>query len=308
MMPSRPVLAFDAHDRLVAHDGRGLRIWPAGSVSAQTAPAVEQPLPRVSAAGGEPFRIPLTAKTADGQNMVFVRSSAMFLWNAESGDEVIPVTPPSGWGADLNSAANKGVRVGAPGAEAILPQIRAVQVGPAADRIYLLDQTLGREIRLHAWAITGPSASAPAQALDLSWSLPLGDGVISIALRGDGAVLAVGDRTGGVALVDTSTKRIVGRIPALNKDADNLVLAMAFSPNGENLAIGSPEGTISLWAVGRPDKPRLRFHLPGHRGIVFSLAFDAQNRRLASAGNDPLVEVWDLELLERELVRLELAD
>jgi hypothetical protein len=29
---------------------------------------------------------------------------------------------------------------------------------------------------------------------------------------------------------------------------------------------------------------------------------------LASAGTDPLVEVWDLELLDRELIRLGLAD
>ena len=52
----------------------------------------------------------------------------------------------------------------------------------------------------------------------------------------------------------------------------------------------------------------LQFHLPGHRGVIFSLAYDPQNRRLASAGSDPLVEVWDLELLQRELMRLGLAN
>jgi WD40 repeat protein len=52
----------------------------------------------------------------------------------------------------------------------------------------------------------------------------------------------------------------------------------------------------------------LRFHLPGHRGPITNLVFDAQSGRLASAGTDPLVEVWDLELLDRDLIQLGLAD
>ena len=83
---------------------------------------------------------------------------------------------------------------------------------------------------------------------------------------------------------------------------ENFWLAMAFSPDGQNLAIGSAEGTISLWSVAQPNQPRLRFHLPGHRGTITSLVFDTQGRRLASAGTDPLVEVWDLDLIVRELI------
>ena len=86
------------------------------------------------------------------------------------------------------------------------------------------------------------------------------------------------------------------------------MLALAFSPDGQDLAVGSQQGTISIWSVAQPTKPRLRFRLPGHRGIVTNLAFDAQGQRLASAtGIDPLVEVWDLELIQQELARLELA-
>jgi WD40 repeat protein len=119
--------------------------------------------------------------------------------------------------------------------------------------------------------------------------------------------LAVGDRTGTVSLVDTAARRVIGTIQPLNGDSDNPWLAMAFSPDGRSLAIGSQEGTISLWSVSQPRKPQLRFHLPGHLSPITSLAFDTQNRRLASAGMDPLVEVWDLEMLDRELHRLGLA-
>jgi eukaryotic-like serine/threonine-protein kinase len=305
---SPPVLAFDAEDRLVAHDSQNVRIWPAGTISAQTPPVFRLSLPRLPTAGNGPGRITLTAKTPDGQNMVFVHSSGIFLWNSRSADDLIPVTPPVGWGPDSGSASNTGARTVATSAEPILPHFRAVQVAPNAQRIYLLEQSQGRGGRLHAWAITRPSPSSPAQAVDLNWDIPLGEGVIGIALRNDGALLAVGDSTGGVTLVDILSQRIVAKIPPLNQDSDNFTLAMAFSPDGQNMAIGSPEGTISLWSVGQPKKPRLLFHLPGHRGVIFSLAYDPQNRRLASAGSDPLVEVWDLELLQRELMRLGLAN
>jgi len=84
---------------------------------------------------------------------------------------------------------------------------------------------------------------------------------------------------------------------------------MAFSPDGRDLAVGSPQGKISLWSVASPKQPHLRLNLPGHRGTNSLLVFDSQGRRLATAGSaDPLVEVWDLDLLQRELIRLGLAD
>jgi WD40 repeat protein len=306
MRPSQTVLAFDAQDRLIAHDALGLRVCPARSISTQTPPVVKVPLPRATGSG--PWRTTL-AKTADCRAMVFVRSTAVFLWNVESPDKVVPVTPPPGWGADAGSVGNKGSRpVTTTGTEAILPQFRAVAISPNASRIYLLEQNQGQVSPLHVWDIERPSPLSPAQAHDRKWAQPLSDGVISIALRGDGALLAMGDRTGTVTLLDTPTGRVVGRIPPLSGESENGWLAMAFSPDGQNLAIGSPEGTISLWSVAQPRQARLRFHLPGHRGAIIHLAFDSQNRRLASAGTDPLVEVWDLDLIQRELNRLKLAD
>ena len=57
----RSVLTFDGQGRLVAHDAQGLRIWPAGSISAQTPPDDQRPLPRVP--GNGPLRI-----ASHGQN------------------------------------------------------------------------------------------------------------------------------------------------------------------------------------------------------------------------------------------------
>ena len=192
--------------------------------------------------------------------------------------------------------------------DATAPPIRAVQIAPDGHRIYMLEQNRGQGSRMHVWAIEKAESSSSARAHDLDWPLPVSEGAISIALRGDGKILALGDRTGGVSLVDTNARRVVGTIRPNGADSENYWLAMAFSSDGQNLAIGSQEGIISVWSVAQPRKPRLRFHLPGHRGAINCLLFDAQNNRLASSGSEPRVEVWDLELIERELVRLGLPD
>ena len=127
----------------------------------------------------------------------------------------------------------------------------------------------------------------------------MSDGASSLALRRDGKLLAVGDRAGTVTLLDTDRPRVIERIKPLSGEVESLVLALAFSPNGQDLAVGSQLGTISIWSVVQPTKPRLRFRLPGHRGLVTNLAFDPQGQRLASATasiDRALVEVWDLEL------------
>ena len=305
----RTALAFDDEGRLFAHDPQGLRVWPADLIAPQTAPLFRQAWPET--AGSGPGRMACMAKSVDGRTMVFVRSPSVFLWKAGAEDKITQVIPPPGWVADPAAGAAKGARSassGAPDATAPSPPVRAVQIAPDGDQIYLFEQSRGQGNRVHVWSIEKPDSSSPARAHDLNWSFPSSDGVISMALRGDGAILALGDRTGGVNLVDTRTRRVVGTIHPASPDSESIWLAMAFSSDGRNLAMGSPDGLISVWSVDQPRKPRLRFHLPGHRGSITCLVFDAQNRRLAGSGSEPLVEVWDLELIERQLARLGLSD
>ena len=147
------------------------------------------------------------------------------------------------------------------------------------------------------------------QARALNWVVPLAEGASSLALRRDGAALAVGDRAGTVTLYDTVHATVLERIKPSIGETESLVIALAFSPDGHDLAVGSQQGMISVWSVAAPAKPRLRLRLPGHKGLVTNLVFDSRGERLASAaGIEPLVEVWNLDLLQRELARLGLAD
>jgi WD40 repeat protein len=298
-------LAFDGKGRLLAHNTHGLRVWPAGPISAQIAPAIQLPLPPVA---GTTLNLMPLAKTADGQTMVLVRSSTMLLWHAERPDKLISVIPPphsmSEPSPEMSNASRRGANASA---EAPPLRIRTIQVAPRGDRVYLIDQSG----LVHAWALesraVGPDA--PLQARDLGWSLQMTDGASSLALRRDGKLLAVGDRAGTVTLFDTDGPRVLARIKPASGEVESLLLAIAFSPDGQNLAVGSQPGTISIWSVAQPTLPRLRLRLPGHKGLVTNLAFDSQGQRLASAtGTDPLVEVWDLELIQQQLARLGLLD
>ena len=246
-------LAFDAQGRLVTNDARSLRIWTPGSTSPEAPPSFKHDWPELTR------RMSPSAKTADGRTMVFVRPSSLFLWTAESAEKIVPVDSAAGMGA-VRSAGPRNQRkprAGQLGRRCLSPICFATSRShPAVTASICSTSPSAREIH----STRGPSSDSrdsSAQAHDLNWSVPLADGAVSIALRGDGALLAVGDHTGKVTLVDTVSRAIIAKIPPSSGDSENYRLALAFSPDGQNLAVGSPEGTISLWSLAQPRQPRL---------------------------------------------------
>jgi WD40 repeat protein len=69
------------------------------------------------------------------------------------------------------------------------------------------------------------------------------------------------------------------------------VSAIAYSPDGSNLASGHVDGSIDSWDVVTGRQTR---KYPGHSGFVNEMAFSPDGRTLASAGEDRTVRVWDL--------------
>ena len=73
--------------------------------------------------------------------------------------------------------------------------------------------------------------------------------------------------------------------------ADSWVTAFAFAPDGQTLASGHDDGSISLWQL-----PNLELvgELPGHDEAVSALTFSADGSQLTTAGDDHRIRVWDV--------------
>ena len=296
-------IAFDSLGRLVVHDYQGLRI-SAGEVGSVLGKA-KFSLAGSLTQGPGPFRTTALAKTSDGALMVVVRGSSFFLWRADAPDTLIPIelSPP------LTSETSPAQRGRPQGNDPRGPGLRSLQISPRGDRLYTVDQR-GRESILRAWAIDFVPGAKSARASELqSTTLEQSN---KVWLRPDGTILAVLEPT-QVTLIDAHSLQRIGVLTEPGKPTENPFwwTWLAFAPDGRSLAVGSSQGIISLWSLDVPARPQLRLHLPGHRGSVTNLVYDTHGRRLASAsasGPDSMVEVWDLAVIDTELVRLKLAD
>ena len=147
------------------------------------------------------------------------------------------------------------------------PQFRSIQIAPRGDRIYTVEQRIrGGPVSFASGKSRPRRGSKSARAREtravsrFRWS-------DRISRSGPtGKVLAVGDRTGQVTLLDTTSFAVLGRLDEPGKDREPLAPRLAFSPDGTELAVGSQQGTISLWSVAAR-ATALRLHLPGHRGM-----------------------------------------
>jgi WD40 repeat protein len=66
--------------------------------------------------------------------------------------------------------------------------------------------------------------------------------------------------------------------------------SLAFSPDGRTLALGAEDGSIRLWAM---PEARQRAILRGHTGPVRSLAFSPDGKLLVSGSQEGRVMLWD---------------
>ncbi|KAF2477359.1 uncharacterized protein BDR25DRAFT_205684, partial [Lindgomyces ingoldianus] len=68
------------------------------------------------------------------------------------------------------------------------------------------------------------------------------------------------------------------------------VWAIAFSPDGKQLASASGDTMVKLWDAG---SGALLQTLEGHTGFVGAIAFSPDGKQLASASGDTMVKLWD---------------
>jgi RNA polymerase sigma factor (sigma-70 family) len=138
----------------------------------------------------------------------------------------------------------------------------------------------------------GPAAS-PACAVAFSpdgKTLAVGSGRSLDQVWGAVTVVpspAAGARLGRVTLWDLGSGQERAALPA---DVSG-VYALAFSPDGSLLAMGSSEALVKLWRLDSPGEPRT---LRGHTALIRSLVFSPDGKTLASASHDLTVRLWDV--------------
>ncbi|MEH2238130.1 nSTAND1 domain-containing NTPase, partial [Nostoc sp.] len=71
----------------------------------------------------------------------------------------------------------------------------------------------------------------------------------------------------------------------------DVVISVAYSPNGQQLASASVDKTIKIWDVS---SGQLLKTLTGHSDRVISVAYSPNGQQLASASGDKTIKIWDV--------------
>lgn len=109
-----------------------------------------------------------------------------------------------------------------------------------------------------------------------------------LAVSPDGRRVATGNPDGRVLIRDVASRRILASSPKRVGFASDL----AFSPDGNVLAIAESRGAISLWNLSGRRSWRRLTGLAGNTGPAIRVAFSPDGRTLASGGMDHAIRMW----------------
>jgi WD40 repeat protein len=110
---------------------------------------------------------------------------------------------------------------------------------------------------------------------------------LALAFSPDGRFLAAAGK-GSLAVWSWES----GRYKALFEKLGLTFRCLAFSPDGQTLALGGDDGAVRLWEIS---SWRERAVLLNHVDVVRCVAFSPDSRHLVSSGQDRLVVLWDAD-------------
>lgn len=160
--------------------------------------------------------------------------------------------------------------------------ITAVAFGPATNQV-----TVSGYRELTIWNTTDGK---------LKRRIPnVAEKTMSITIHPEGKTIAVAGgnpgRLGEIRIFDVS-----GELQRILQKDDDLCLSVAFSPDGSMLAVGSTDGTVSVYAT---DTWRKEVVFSNHSDWVNAVAWNKDGTMLASASRDHSAKVFDMKKRKR---------
>ena len=281
-----PMARFSPDGQLIAAaTGSRLRLWDAATGRlVRELPPVERG--EIACVAFSPTDHRLLAVGYGGQADV----SYVALWDIDAGTELARLTGatdlPNFYVNDIN---------GAIGALAFSPDGKNLVAGFGSRGIWTGDSSL---FPLKVWEV---ATRRLIRRLNGHTNF-----CVSLDFSRDGSLLASGSRDGTAIIWSTKTWKATHTLRNSEKSSlpvgwSNTVEDVAFSPDGQTLALASYEGTVKLWDVATG---KLRETLKGHSNAVMAVVFSPDGRTLASGSSDQTVRLWNVES-RRELMQLD---